>query len=146
MASRRAVRLRAQLEGGRDRWRRWVILGQGVYYVLIGLWPLLHFSSFARFVALQVIPFQAHALAAVLVVVGASLIEAARRETPGPFPTLLGMGVAGAIAVVGLFWLPRMGVASGLWVDLVLEVACAAALVLLYPRPQPERGRRSRRH
>ncbi|NIU53584.1 MAG: hypothetical protein GWN68_10970, partial [Gemmatimonadetes bacterium] len=84
MVSRRAARLRAQLAGGRDRWRRWVLLAQGVYYVLTGLWPLVHFSSFARALALRVIPFQAQAFAAVLVVIGASLIEAARREPPGP--------------------------------------------------------------
>lgn len=145
MASRRAVRLRAQLKGGRDRLRRWVLLTQGVYYVLTGLWPLIHFDSFADFVALNVIPFQAQAFGAVIVVVGASLIEASRREPPGSYPTLLGTAVAGAIAMVSLFWLPRMGVASGLWIDFAIEVAIAAALVLLYPRAQPEPGRKTRR-
>jgi len=145
VASRRAVKLRARLRGGRDRWRRWVLLGQGVYYVLTGLWPLIDFHSFARFVALQVIPFQAQALAAVLVVLGASLIEAARRQPPGPYPTMLGAAVAGAIAVVSLFWLPRLGAVSGLWIDLAIELAIAAALILLYPRGQPERDRKTRR-
>jgi hypothetical protein len=139
------VRLRAQLKGGRDRWRRWALLTQGVYYLLTGLWPLLDFDSFASFVALNVIPFQAQAFAAVIIVIGASLIEAARREPPGPFPTMLGLAVAGAIAIVSLFWLPRMGVASGLWIDFAFEVAIAAALVLLYPRAQPQTGRRTRR-
>ncbi len=145
MASRRAVRLRAQLRGGRDRWRRWLLLTQGVYYVLIGLWPLVHFDSFARFVALNVIPFQAQAFAAVIIVIGASLIEAARREPPGAYPTMLGAAVAGAIAIVSLFWLPRMGVASGLWIDFAIEVAISSALVLLYPRAQPEPSRKTRR-
>lgn len=145
MASRRAVRLRAQLRGGRDRLRRWAMLAQGVYYVLTGLWPLLHFDSFARFVALDVIPFQAQSFAAVIIVIGASLIEAARREPPGPYPTMLGAAVAGAIAIVSLFWLPRTGVASGLWIDFAVEVAIAAALILLYPRAKPERGRKTRR-
>ncbi len=145
MASRRAVRLRAQLKGGRDRLRRGVLLAQGVYYLLTGLWPLVHFDSFADFVALNVIPFQAQAFAAVIIVIGAALIEAARREPPGPYPTMLGAAVAGAIAIVSLFWLPRMGVASGLWIDFALEVAFAAALVVLYPRAQPEPGRKTRR-
>ena len=145
MASRRAGRLRAQLSGGRDRLRRWVLIIQGAYYVLTGLWPLLDFQSFARFVALDVNPFQSQAFAAVTIVIGASLIEAARREPPGPYPTMLGAAVAGAIAIVSLFWLPRTGVASGLWIDFAVEVAIAAALVLLYPRTQPEPGRKTRR-
>ena len=145
MASRRAVRLKAQLAEGRDSWRRWVLMALGAYYVLTGLWPLIHFSSFAAFVRLNVNPFQAQAFAAVIIVVGASLVEAARREPPGAYPTLLGVAVAGAIAIVSLAWLPRLGVASGLWIDLVLEVLFIAALVLLYPRAQPERGRAAKR-
>lgn len=137
---------RPKLAERRDRWRRWVLAGQGVYYVVTGLWPLLHFSSFARVVAFQVNAFQAQAFAALMLVVGGCLLEAARREPPGPFPTLLGIGVAGAIAVVSLVWLPRLAVASGLWLDLAVEVAIAIALAALYPRTSPdERARTPRR-
>ncbi len=90
-------------------------------------------------------PFQAHAFAAVILVVGGMLIEAARRQPPGPYPTLLGLTVAAAIAVVSLFWLPRLGLLSGLWLDLIVEVAIAVALVVFYPRQEPERDRTSPR-
>ena len=129
----------------RDRWRRWALGGQGVYYVATGLWPLLHFDSFADVVAFQVNPFQAQAFAAVIIVVGLALLEAARREPPGPFPTLLGIAVAGAISVVSLTWLPRLGAASGLWADLAVEVAFAVALGVLYPRAQADPTRTPRR-
>ena len=106
----------------RERWRRLVMIAQGTYYVLAGLWPLVHFSSFSSVVAMQSVamqinPFQAQAFGAVLVVVGGSLVEAARREPPGPFPTLLGAAVAGAIAIVSMVWLPRLVGVSGLWID-----------------------------
>jgi len=129
----------------RDRWRRRVILGQGAYYVLTGLWSLAHFSSFAGAVALRINPFQAQAFGAVIVVVGGCLLEAARREPPGSFPTLLGAAVASAIAIVSLWWLPRMGELSILWADLAAEVAFALGLILLYPRSQPEKSRTSTR-
>lgn len=155
MASRRPRLARMSVSAERrDRWRRSVLAGQGIYYVLVGLWPLLHFSSFASFVALPMNPFQAQVFGAVILVVGASLAEAARREPPGTFPTLLGTAVASAIALVSLFWLPRsravggiwlFGEASGLWIDVLIEVAIAAALVLFYPRPLPERGRTTTR-
>jgi hypothetical protein len=129
----------------RDRWRRRVVVAQGAYYVLTGLWSLAHFSSFAAAVALRINPFQAQAFAAVIVVVGGCLLEAARREPPGSFPTLLGAAVAGAIAIVSLWWLPRMGEPSILWADLAVEVALAVGLILLYPRSQPEKPRTSTR-
>ncbi len=141
MASRRAARLKVQLAQGRDRWRRWVMLAQGAYYVITGLWPLVHFPSFAEVVGQQINPFQAQAFGAVIIVVGAALIEAARREPPGAYPTMLGTAVASAIAIVSLFWLPRSATSSGLWLDFIVEVAIAAALILLYPRPLAERGR-----
>lgn len=123
----------------RDQWRRSVLLIQGGYYILAGLWPLIHFSSFARFVAVDMNPFQSQLFSALLVVIGAVLIEGARRQPPGPYPTLLGAAAAGAIALVSLMWLPRFGVASALWADLAVEVAFALILILLYPRQQPER-------
>ncbi len=125
----------------RDRRRRRVVQVQGVYYIVAGVWPLLHFSSYARFVVLDVNPFQAQAFSAVLIVIGAALIEATRHEPPGPSATLLGAATAGAIALVSLIWLPRLGVVSGLWADLIVEVAIAVILIVLYPRQPPERGR-----
>ncbi len=140
---------RASTEGStferRERWRRLVMIAQGAYYILAGLWPIVHFSSFSSVVAMQVNPFQAQSFGAVLVVVGGSLVEAARREPPGQFPTLLGAAVAGAIAIVSMVWLPRIVGASGLWIDLVVEVAIAIALVVLYPRTQSERSPNTRK-
>lgn len=124
----------------RRRWRRLVILVQGAYYILTGLWPLAHFSSFSRAVALSVHPFQAQVLGAVLVVVGAHLLEAGRREPPGASATLLGIAVAGAISVIEMVWLPRLGTVSALWGDLLVQVAIAITLVVLYPRLQDDRN------
>ncbi|UCF21070.1 MAG: hypothetical protein JSU87_06700 [Gemmatimonadota bacterium] len=129
----------------RDRARRWLLLAQGGYYLLTGLWPLVHLSSFAQIVALRINPFQAQSYGAVLIVIGACLIEAARRGPPDAFATLLGAAVAAAIAVVDLVWLPRLGVTSGLWFDLLVEVAFAVALILFYPRVQARQKRSSSR-
>lgn len=129
----------------RNRWRRLAITAQGLYYILTGLWPLAHFSSFSRAVALPVNPYQAQVLGAILVVVGAHFMEAGRRDAPGSSATLLGIAVAGAIAVVDMVWLPRLGSVSALWIDLVVEVAIAVALVVFYPRLQTERNLTARR-
>jgi hypothetical protein len=129
----------------RNRWRRLAIMAQGLYYILTGLWPLAHFSTYSRVVALPVNPFQAQVFGAVLVVIGAHFMEAGRREPPGPSVTLLGLAVAGAIAVVDMVWLPRLGSVSALWIDLVAEVAIAVALVVFYPRLQTERNPLARR-
>ncbi len=129
----------------RDRVRRWLLIAQGSYYLLTGLWPLVHFASFAQAVALRINAFQAQSFGAVLIVIGACLIEAARRGPPDAFATLLGAAVAAAIAVVDLVWLPRLGVSSGLWIDLLIEVAFALVLILLYPRYQAEQRMTSSR-
>lgn len=129
----------------RNRRRRLAIMAQGLYYMLTGLWPLAHFSSYSRALALPVNPFQAQVFGAVLVVIGAHFMEAGRREPPGPSATLLGVAVACAIAVVDMVWLPRLGSVSVLWIDLVAEVAIAVSLVVFYPRTQPERNPLGRR-
>lgn len=138
---------RAAEPEARARRRRSVLAAQGAYYVLLGAWPLAHFASFARAVALPVNPFQAHVFGAVLVVLGACLLEAVRREPPTAFPTLLGVSVAAAIAFVELVWLPQSRVQSVLWLDLIVQLAAAVALLLFYPRApaQPERPGARRR-
>jgi hypothetical protein len=118
----------------RDLWRRRILLGQGLYYVLTGAWPLLHFDSFADAVGLPINAFQAHAFAALILVVGGCLIEAARRAPVGRHPVLLGASVAGAIALVEVVWLPRFGTFTALWLDLPVEVALTVTLAVLYPR------------
>ena len=141
MPSRRRAAESIPVEG-RDRWRRRVLVMQGGYYLLTGLWPLIHFGSFADAVALVINPFQAQVFGAVIAVVGGSLIEAARRGPPAAATTALGITVAGAIALVGLLWLPRQAASSALWLDLAVEVAFAVVLVLLYPKAlPPERSR-----
>lgn len=129
----------------RDRWRRLLLAVQGGYYVLSGLWPLVHFRSYADAVALRVNPFQAQAFGAVIIVVGGTLIEATRKEPPGPFPTMLGAATAGALTLISLWWLPRLGTISILWLDVLVEVAFAVLLVLLYPRAQAGRARTTTR-
>ena len=147
MASRRQGRTPAdQPPDARARLRRWVVIALGAYYVVTGLWAIIHFPSFARAVGLTINPFQAQAFAALILVVGANLLDAARRGAPGHFPTLLGATVAASIALVELIWLPRLEPAGALWLDLVVELAFAILLVVLYPRAQkPENQSSGRR-
>lgn len=126
----------AEILQNRDRWRRRAMLAQGIYYLACGAWPLIHFQSFADAAAVATLPFQAQTFGAVLAVLGASLLEAARREPPGVYPTALGIAVASAIALTSLVWLPRLGGLSFHWFDVIIQTAFAIALVLLYPRAQ----------
>ncbi len=118
----------------RDVWRRRIVRVQGAYYALTGLFPLVYFDGWVRVVGFPAEPFQAHLLAAVVLVVGGSLLEAARRGLPGRQATLLAAAVAGALALVELIWLPRLAPRSGLWIDLILQVAFAISLALSFPR------------
>lgn len=117
---------------------------QGIYYLLTGAWPFLHFSSFRHIVNLPINAFQAHAFAALILVIGGCLLEAARREGPAAYPTMLGAAVAVAIALVEVVWLPRFGGFSALWLDLPVEVAFAIALAVLYPRENSSTQNRTR--
>lgn len=140
--------LRSTEPYARGQWLRRFILAQGAYYALTGLWPIVHFRSFGRALALPVHPFQAHILGAVLVVIAAVLVEHARKEPPGQIIALLGLAVASAIALVELIWLPQLQVLTWLWVDLGVQLALAVALLVFYPRTgegsQPGARRRNR--
>src|SRR5262245_49053180 len=75
-------------------------LAQGLYYVLLGLWPLVDIGGYREATGEQHAPWMAQTVGVLLLVVGGTLCLAAYRRQSSPEVLLLAFGSAlGLVAV-----------------------------------------------
>jgi hypothetical protein len=116
-----------------DRWRllRLVLGLQGLYYLLAGLWPLLHLRSFVWVFGEKRDLFQLDVTSALIIAIGVILLLTAARR-PRPDGPLVSLGAASA-AALALAELKHAGAFRPVtWVDFAVELLFAVALAVVY--------------
>lgn len=120
---------------------RLVRLGGAVYYVVTGIWPLLHMPSFELVTGRKRDRWLVQTVGALVAVIGAAQLSALRRRPP---PELRGLsaGVALALATVELFHWRRGTISLAYALDALGELLLAAAWAAGEPaaRGQPVSG------
>ncbi len=76
------------------------MLFQGMYYMITGLWPLLHVGSFEAVTGQKMDKFTLRSTGLMIVIVGAILALASREKRPDPGFTALGVGSAVGLATL----------------------------------------------
>lgn len=114
----------------------WVLGFQGAYYALTGLWALVSLESFSRVTGHAGDPFEMHSIAAMALVLGLFFIRSAREPSLRRPAGALALGIAVAVLVPELIYLPQIGNPVLFWVDFAEETAVAVVLaaILLPPR------------
>ncbi|MFL6196201.1 MAG: hypothetical protein ACJ75H_18620 [Thermoanaerobaculia bacterium] len=95
---------------------------QGVYFLVTGIWPLVHMPSFLAITGPKVDLWLVKTVGILIAVIGAVLLMGARRRTLGPELAVLAVGSAGSLAAVDLVY-ALAGRISGVYLlDAVAEV------------------------
>jgi len=97
-------------------------LTQGVYYFLIGLWPVLQAGSFLAATGHQTDVWLVRTLGLLLMVIGATLCLAAYRRQRQLEVVLLALASAGALAGIHLWFLVTEHISFVYLVDTLLEL------------------------
>ena len=116
-----------------DRWRllRLVLGLQGLYYLLAGLWPLLHLRSFVWVFGEKRDLFQLDVTSALIIAIGAILLlTAARRTRPDGLLVLLAAASAASLALVELSH--AGAIRPVVWLDFAVELLFVVALAVIY--------------
>lgn len=100
---------------------------QGSFYVITGLWPLLHGKSFQMVTEFKTTFWLAQVVGALLALIGAVLLVAARKAVIAPEIVLLGAGSAGLLAVADLLIVPLPESSRAYWLDCPVEIAFVVA-------------------
>jgi hypothetical protein len=100
-------------------------LAQGLYYLLLGLWPLVSADSYQKVTGHQGDVWLVAVIGVLLLAVGGTLCLAAYRKQGSPEVLFLAFGSAGGLAAVDLFLVYR-GLSPLYLLDAVLQVALVA--------------------
>jgi hypothetical protein len=105
-------------------------LGQGIYYVATGVWPLVSMRTFEAVTGPKVDRWLVKTVGVLVSVIGLALVTAARRERVEPESALLAAGSAAGLAAIDTNYTARGRIAKVYLLDAILELALVGAWAL----------------
>jgi len=99
---------------------------QGWFYVATGAWPLLDIRSFQAVTGPKVDLWLVRAVAVLVLVIGAVLLQARHRRRPSDEIVLLGVGCALGLAAIDLVFASTGRIAPVYFADAAVELVFAA--------------------
>jgi hypothetical protein len=112
-------------------------LGQGLYYVLSGLWPLFSIRTFLKITGPKADLWLVKTAGVLIALMGAVLALAGLRRQAPPEVVLLGAGSAAALATVDIVYVTRRRISAVYLLDAVVELMFLAGWAL---GGRPSRG------
>jgi hypothetical protein len=120
----------ASIDQQNDSLRRLVAAIQAGYFLITGIWPLLHIRSFEWVSGPKVDRWLVKTVSALIAVIGTAIGLAAWRRRLTPEIEALGVGSALALASVDVVYVARRRIRWVYLLDAAAEVALAAAWVV----------------
>ena len=121
----------------------WLATVQSAYFVLTGVWPLVHMRSFLAVTGPKHDLWLVKTVGVLVTVVGLAIGMAAYRRNVSPEIMLLAAGSAAALGVVDLVYVLRRVISKIYLLDAVAEMILVVAWLLSsrppVPRWEPER-------
>ena len=116
-----------------------VSLGQGIFYLVTGVWPLVSIRSFEMVTGPKTDRWLVKTAGVLIAVVGAALTLAGARRSMTPELRLLAVGSALGLTGIDLVYVRRGRISRVYLLDAIAELALVAAWLLASMR---ERARR----
>lgn len=109
---------------------RLLLGGQGVYYLVTGVWPLVSLRTFEMVTGPKTDDWLVHTVGVLAVVIGATLLVGARRRSPSAETLVLAGGAAAAFAGVELVYALGGMISRVYLADAVVEILFLAGALL----------------
>ena len=107
---------------------------QGVFYVITGLWPIVHLKSFEKVTGNKREAWLSKSMGALVTAVGAALIVGSLEKVPSRTLKVLGMGSAIALGLADLVFAKKSRAPRVYLGDAVAEGAALATWIIAKPR------------
>ena len=114
----------------------YVFLGQGLYYFITGLWALLSMRTFEKVTGPKTDHWLVRTIGLMLVVIGLALITSGVRRTITPEMAILGVGTAGALLGIDVFYVSIKKISRIYLLDAVAELILIVGWTAIYVSPE----------
>lgn len=114
-----------------------VALGQGGYYLLSGIWPLVSMRSFLKVTGPKTDLWLVKTVGVLIAAIGAVLALSARRDRVTPEVALLGAGSAAGLAAIDVVYVARHRILPVYLLDALAELWLIAAWAVAWRRRTP---------
>ena len=101
---------------------------QGIYFFVTGVWPILHIASFVAVTGPKVDLWLVKTVGALIAVVGATLMLAARRRSVGAEMVFLAVASAASLGAVDVIY----ALSDRIWDIYLLDAVAEAGLIVLW--------------
>ncbi len=116
---------------------------QGMYFLLTGLWPLIHLRSFLAVTGLKYDIWQVETVGALVTATGAGLVLAAARARVSAEIAVIAIGSAAGLAVIDTIYVLRGRISAIYLVDVILELVIIVAWIVGLWRDRAANKRRA---
>ena len=113
---------------------RLVAIGQGLFFLFGGVWPLVSMRSFEAVTGPKVDRWLVRTVALLLSVIGGGLLLAARRQRVTGEVALIGAGSAGALALIDVIYTSNGRIAKVYLLDGLAQALIIGAWLLAWRR------------
>ena len=103
-----------------------VALLQGSYYLITGLWAIVHIESFQKITGPKTDLWLVKTVGLLLAVIGAGLLLAASRQQFEPAVVLIAMGSAAALIAIELVYVAKRTISRIYLLDAAIEAGLIA--------------------
>jgi hypothetical protein len=107
--------------------RRALAMGHGIYWIISGIWPILHIRSFEAVTGPKVDRWLVKAVAALITAIGAGLVQGARNDRVTPELETVAVGSALGLTAVDIVYVAKRRIRPVYLLDAFIHTALAIA-------------------
>jgi hypothetical protein len=118
-------------QGNPPRLARWLLAGQAAYFLLTGLWPLIHIDSFLAVTGPKVDVWLVETVGVLVSSIGAALAIAAARDRAPAEIVVLALGSAIGLATIEVIYVVRDRIGEIYLLDVAVEAVIVTGWVVV---------------
>jgi hypothetical protein len=107
---------------------RLVLVVQGVFYIVTGIWPLVHMASFELVTGPKTDHWLVNTIGLLLAAIGTSLVVAVRLRQVNVATCVLAIGTAFSLAAIEIVYVTMRTISGVYLLDAAIEIALAFAI------------------
>ena len=124
----------AALQHNKSRLRRVLLAIQSAYFLLTGLWPLIHIDSFLAVTGPKVDIWLVETVGVLVTAIGAALALAALRNNASAEILTMALGSAAGLATIEVIYVVRGRISAIYLLDVMVEALLLASWMFLAAR------------